>query len=219
MIEKFDNFFDYAVQDEIMAQSAHIKINLFDNQVLMTGLDSDQNTEAIIMADVETVNEPVIIEYEDSDVDGDCEALENDLIAMNNEEKDAVKIIIARSLISEGKFSVEISDYGIVRDLLPTQEMAIECAGFISKREGIDIIENQAEKDDKFEAWFHDNAHRMEFHCIAPFCSYCNKDVTHEAYYIGITDAGIPFEFCKKCRDMLQRRKASETSEIERIGA
>jgi hypothetical protein len=157
-----------------------------------------------------------------NDCDGDLEAMENDLIAMNNEEKDAEKIIIARSTFSEGKFSVSIRNgftEETVRDFLPTQEMAIQCAQFVSNREGIDIIENQAAKDDAFEKWFHDNAHRMEFHCIAPFCSYCNKDVTHEAYYIGITDAGIPFEFCKQCRDMLQQRKASETSQLERIGA
>ena len=82
-----------------------------------------------------------------------------------------------------------------------------------------EIEKARAEKDDKVEQWFHDNAHRMDFHCIAPFCSYCNKDVTHEVYYIGITDAGIPFEFCKQCRDMLQQRKDAQTSELERIGA
>jgi hypothetical protein len=140
---------------------------------------------------------------------------------MNNEKKDAEKIIITRSAFSKGKFSVSIRKgftEETVREFLPTQEMAIQCAQFVSKREGIDIIENQAAKDDKIEAWFHDNAHRMEFHCIAPFCSYCDKDVTHEVYYVGITDAGIPFEFCKQHRDMLQQRKASETSQLERIG-
>src|SRR5262252_1344797 len=171
--------------------------------------------------DWETIDEAVARQSNvdlDDDCDGDLEAMENDLIAMNNEEKDAEKIVIERS-DSEGKFRVSIYSgflsKEVIRDFLPTQEMAIQCAQFASVKEGIDIIENQAAKDDEFEQWFHDNAHRMEFHCITTFCSYCNKDVTHVAYYVGITNAGIPFEFCKQCRDMLQQRKAAETSQLE----
>ena len=60
-------------------------------------------------------------------------------------------------------------------------------------------------EEENVEQWYLENAHRMEFHSFAPYCSVCGN----ESHYVGITASCIPFEFCKSCRDKLVRYKAS----------
>lgn len=235
----------------------HKRVEVFLNPKGITGASFRSEPEYIInlgdekvwwneeKQDWETIDESVsrqsIVDL-GNDCDGDLEAMENDLIAMNNEEKETEKIVIERSEKSEGKFSVSIFTgftREIIRDFLPTQEIAIQCAQFASVKEGIDIVENQAAKDDEFEQAnnsdidpfveisdeniqqkFLKRVPHFNFYIYIPICSACEREMSNdEIWYVGIDDTNIPFEFCQACKDHATITKSQMEQQLERISS
>jgi len=71
------------------------------------------------------------------------------------------------------------------------------------------------ETDKKVEQWYRDRATTFTFHSFAPYCSMCFRD---NPSYVGITEQGTPFEFCRQCRDELKRKKDELMTPPERFG-
>ena len=65
------------------------------------------------------------------------------------------------------------------------------------------------------DRWFIERAHEFEFHPFVTTCSMCSE---REAFYVGVTQHGTPFEFCCQCRDQLQTLKIERTQSSERFG-
>lgn len=70
--------------------------------------------------------------------------------------------------------------------------------------------------EETVEQWYRDRASTFTFHSFAPYCSMCCRD---NPSYVGITENGTPFEFCRQCRDDLKRKKDEMLTSPERIGA
>jgi hypothetical protein len=78
-----------------------------------------------------------------------------------------------------------------------------------------DTIEDDVFNDNEIEEWYRARAVTFTFHSFAPYCSMCFRD---NPSYVGITENGTPFEFCRKCRDELIRKKDEMLASPERFG-
>lgn len=81
-----------------------------------------------------------------------------------------------------------------------------------------EIEESESEEiasDDEVDQWFIERASEFEFHPFVTRCSMCFK---REAFYVGVTTHGTPFEFCQICRDDLVRRADAAKQSPERFG-
>ena len=84
-----------------------------------------------------------------------------------------------------------------------------------------DVVREEIEEneeiasDDEVDQWFIERAHEFKFHPFVTTCSMCFK---REAFYVGVTQHGTPFEFCRQCRNQLQALKIERTQSPERFG-
>ena len=102
------------------------------------------------------------------------------------------------------------------RALTDEQQRLLICAWLYPTNDE-DVIDDgfDQETDEKVEQWYRDRATTFTFHSFAPFCSMCFRD---NPSYVGITENGTPFEFCRQCRDELKRKKDEILTPSERIG-
>lgn len=103
----------------------------------------------------------------------------------------------------------EIDDSDLMCDGCANQE-SIAAPGETTK-----CREHQEKSDDGIDRWFDERATLFTFH---PFGNWCSRCMVNEAYYIGVTDCGTPFQFCKSCRDDLVWRADAAKQSPERFG-
>ena len=60
--------------------------------------------------------------------------------------------------------------------------------------------------------WYLDRAEGFEFYPFVHQCVMCDQ----EAFYVGVTSNGTPFEFCRQHRDELKRLKDTKNFKSER---
>lgn len=120
--------------------------------------------------------------------------------------------------LDEIKFSDAISalfgEYGFWELSDNDQREVVQAWIYPDVEDEEDISEVEQEKNENKE-WFTSRASDFDFHPFGFRCSICSDS---DPAYVGVTKRGIPFQFCRKCRDEMQGLKDTLNASPERFG-